>query len=233
MTQYMLCHMLEVLRDIWAVLVKDLTIELRTREILYSMVLFSLLVVVVFAFAFLAEPGTGPLVAPGILWVALVFSGTLGLLRSSGREQDGQCIQALVMSPASRAGLFFGKVLANASFMVGTEFLLVPLVAILFRLDLGPRLWWFVLVLGLGTVGFATLGTLFSIMLLNTRLREVLLPMVFYPIVTPALIAGVKATTALLADDGAGAFTWIKVLVAFDALYLTLGAWTFGWTMGE
>ena len=225
--------MREPLRDIRTVLVKELLIELRTREVLYSMVLFALLVVVVFAFAFLAEPGAARFVAPGILWVSCVFAGTLGLSRSSAREQEGDCFTGLAVSPASRPAIFLGKLAANLLFMLSMEALLLPLMVLLFDLDLGPMLGWHLLTLFLGSLGFCSLGTLFAAMLSNVRLREVLLPLVFYPIVTPLLIAGVKCTAALLALETDGAFTWLKLLLAFDAVFTTVAAWVFGWTMGE
>jgi len=236
------------LRDLWAVLAKDLLIELRTREILYSMVLFAVLVVVVFAFAFLGvaplqvaspagaggEAGTlQRLLAPGILWTAITFAGTLGLNRIASRELDGDCLTGLVTSPASRGGIFFGKMASSLLFLLAMEALLLPLIVLLFGLDLQPRLGWHLLALLLGSLGFCALGTLFSTMLLNARLREVLLPLVFYPLVTPVIIAGVKSTAALLAGESATAFTWLKLLLAFDVVFTTAAAWAFGWTVGE
>lgn len=224
------------LHDIWAVTAKDLRIELRTREILYSMVLFAVLVVVVFAFAFLGGPRAASeagALAPGILWVSIAFAGTLGLNRIASRELDGDCLTGLVTSPASRGGIFLGKLAASLLFLLAMELLLLPLVTLLFALDPLPRLGWHLLALLLGSLGFCGLGTLFAMMLLNARLREVLLPLVFYPLVTPVIIAGVKSTGALLAGDTATAFTWLKLLLAFDVVFTTAAAWAFGWTLGD
>lgn len=221
------------LRHAWAMFAKDLLIEVRTREILYSVVLFALLVVVVFAFALLGQPGRGQGAAPGILWVSCLFAGTLGLSRSAGREREADALTGLTVSPASRAGLFVGKAAANMAWLMLTQALLLPLVALFFGVDFLPRLGWHLLALGLGSVGFVSLGTLFSMMLLSSRLREVLLPLVFYPAVAPVLIGGVKASEALLAGDAAAAGTWLRILLACAAVFGTASAWAFGWTLEE
>ncbi len=232
--------MLEPLRDAWAVLLKDLRIELRSREILYSMGFFALLIVVVFAFAFLGEAdggadsvAAGQAVGPGILWVAFVFAGTLGLNRSAAREQDNEVLAGILVSPASRVGVFLGKATANLVFMLVMAALLLPLIALLFDLSLLPQLGWHLAVVLLGSLGFCSLGTLFSVMLLNTRLRDVMLPLVFYPVVTPVVIGGVKASGALLTGDLVLAMTWMKLLLAFAAVFGTASAWVFGWILGE
>jgi len=212
---------------------KDLLIEVRTREILYTVVLFAVLIVVVFAFALLGQPGRGRAAAPGILWVACLFAGTLGLSRSAAREREGDTLTGLSISPASRAGLFVGKAAANLVWLLVTQALVLPLVGLLFGVDFGPRLGWHLLALLLGCIGFSSLGTLFSMMLLSSRLREVLLPLVFYPVVAPVLIGGVKASEALLVGDVTSAGTWLRILLACAAAFSTAAAWAFGWTLGE
>ena len=194
---------MSVLSEAWAVLHKDLLIELRTREVLYSMALFSVLTVVIFTFAFVVRDESLALVAPGIPWVALTFAGTLGLARTFAREQEGDCLTGLLVSPASTGGIFLGKALANTVFMLVVEALLVPLCGVFFDLDFSAAPWLQLALFVLGTVGFTAVGTLFSTMLLNSRLRDVLLPLVFYPIVVPVVIAGVKGTAAVLAGNTA------------------------------
>jgi len=188
---------------------------------------------VIFAFALLGERESGRSVAPGILWVAIAFAGTLGLSRIAARELEGDCLVGIATSPASRGAIFLGKLIASLLFLLAMELLLVPLVCLLFDLDLLPQLTGHLLGLFLGSVGFCALGTLFSTMLLNARLRDVLLPLVFYPLVAPVLIAGVKITTLLLAGELDGAATWLKLLFAFDVVFTMASAWAFGWTLGE
>jgi len=220
-------------RQAWAVLHKELLVELRTREVLYSMGLFSVLVTVIFAFAFSVADQDLNLLAPGIPWVALTFAGTLGLARSLAREQESGCLTALLTSPAPRGAIFAGKALANVVYMLALEALLVPLSATLFGLRFSAAPWTQAGLFVLGTVGFAALGTAFSTMLLNSRLRDVLLPLVFYPVVVPVVIAGTKGTTAVVAGDVAAATDWLWLLAGFDAIFVPVAFWAFTWVVEE
>jgi len=221
------------LRQAWAVLAKDLLVELRTREVLYAMGLFAALVVVIFAFSFAATDEALAEVGPGIPWVALTFAGTLGLARTSAREGEGDCLTGLLVSPAPRSAVFLGKALANAAFMLALEALLVPLCILLFRLDFSPAPGTQILLFVLGTVGFAALGTVFSAMLLQSRLRDVLLPLVFFPVVVPVVIAGVKGTSAVLSGDEAAAAEWLWLLLGFDAVFVPVCFPAFSWVVDE
>ncbi len=221
------------LRQAWAVLRKDLLIELRTREILYSMGLFSVLVSLIFTFAFYVREEALVLVSPGIPWVALTFAGTLGLARSWAREGEEDCLGALVMAPAPRGAIFLGKMAANAVFVGLTAALLVPLCMAMFMLDLSPAPGLAAGLFALGVVGFVSVGTVFGGMLQRTRLRDVLLPLVFYPIVAPVVLAGVKGTAAVIGGDLVAAREWLTLLAAFDGIFVTASFWAFGWVIAE
>ncbi len=221
----------EVLADAWTIAKKDLRAELRSREILLTMGYFGFLVVLVFAFAFSggAKVPVAPLAA-GILWVSVAFAGTLGIGRAFEREREGDCLRALLLAPISRSAIYLGKTMGVLAFMVLVELVVVPAVGFFFNLRpssdvLVPLL----LTLGLGTVGYAVLGTLLAAMLAGSRARDVLLAVVFYPLVMPVLIVGVKATTALLDPlepiDALG--TWLRLLFVFDLCFGLVALWIF------
>lgn len=217
----------------WAVLRKDLLIELRTREILYSMGLFSVLVTMIFTFAFYVREEALALVSPGIPWVALTFAGTLGLARSWAREGEEDCLGALIGAPAPRGAIFLGKMAANGVFVSLTAAFLVPLSMGMFILDLSPAPGLAIALFALGLLGFVAVGTVFGGMLLNSRLRDVLLPLVFYPIVAPVVLAGVKGTAAVVGNDLVAAQEWLMLLASFDGIFVTASFWAFGWVIAE
>lgn len=217
------------LRHALAIAWKDLRVELRTREILYSMVFFAAMIVIVCSFAFIDKTDATDGLAGGILWVAVAFSGTLGLSRSFDREREGNTMRGLLLSPAQRGAIFLGKAIGVALFMLVVQAVVVPLVAVLFGAPVGRAPGRLAALLVLATIGFAVVGSVFAGMLLRTRSREVLLAVILYPILTPALIAGTKGTSALWAvqTDGAEAFFWIRFLLVFDAIFLTVSLWAF------
>jgi heme exporter protein CcmB len=208
---------------------KDLLVELRTREIVYSMTLFAVLVVLVFSFAFVRQGQASPEVVPGILWASLALAGTIGLGRAFDREREGDTLRALLLAPVSRASLFVGKAVAIAVYMLAMEVVTTPLVALLFHVDLRPAALLVAPLLLLATLGFAAVGAVFAAMLLRVRAREMLLPVILYPILVPLLIAGVKGTDALLAApaDLDSARFWVTFLLAYDAVVLCLALWAF------
>ncbi|MEM7677098.1 MAG: heme exporter protein CcmB [Myxococcota bacterium] len=219
-----------VLRDAWAIAAKDVRIELRSKEILLTTGYFGFLVVFVFAFAFFRGDAPISAVASGILWVSIAFAGTLGLGRIFDRERDGDCIRALLLSPVSRPAIYIGKALGVFAFMVGVELIVFPSVVFFFNLPLEPvRLGWMALTVALGTVGYAVLGTLLAAMLLKARAQDVLLAIVFYPLVLPVLIVGVKSTGALLEPEivWAALGTWLRLLFMFDVVFTVAALWIF------
>ncbi len=202
---------------------KDILLELRTKDILISMVVFGLLVIIVFNFAIDPTPQTVALVGPGILWIAIVFGGILGLNRSFGMEKDGGSLQGLLLAPVGRDAIYFGKFLSNLLFIIIVEAITYPAFAVMFGFPLfAPG---FIPVSLLSTVAVAAVGTVFSAMAVNTRSREVMLPVLFLPVITPVIIGAVEVTGGLLqpADGNADiAIRWLPFLLAFDAVFLVV-----------
>ena len=217
------------------VLRKDFAIELKSFEILSTTLFFAVGCVLVFAFALVKEGQAPPDAAAAILWIALLFAGTLALGRTFERERYGETLRALMLAPAPRPALYLGKLLGILMLLGLTEALLVPLVALLFSAPLLARPLLLAAVLIAGTVGFAAVGTLFAAMLMRARTRDVLLPILLYPITIPVIIAGVRATSALLASpsDDPTAIMWLAILLSFDVVFVTLSLWTFEPLMTE
>jgi len=217
------------------VLRKDLAIEKKSFEIVSTTLFFAVGCVLVFAFAFVKE-GQAPIdVAAAILWVVLLFAGTLALGRTFERERYGETLRALLLAPAGRPALYVGKLLGILALLALTEIVLVPLVALLFNAPLFERPWLLAALLGSGTLGFSAVGTLFAAMLMRSRTRDVMLPILLYPITIPVIIAGVRGTAALLASpvDEPTAVMWLSILVTFDIVFVTLSLWTFEPLMTE
>lgn len=216
-------------RLVAAVAGKDLRVELRSREILYTMAFFAVTIVVVFSFAFIRDRKVIAEAVPGIVWGALAFAGTLGLGRAFDREREGDTMRALLLSPAPRLAIFLGKAIAMAVFIGAVALVIAPVTALLYNLDV-PGGWGpLALVLLLGVIGIAVIGTVFAAMLLRVRSRDVLLPVILYPILIPLFLAGTRATAALLAvhPNATEAWFWIQFLVAYDALFIVASLWTF------
>jgi heme exporter protein B len=222
-------------RAVWVVTRKDILIETRTREILLTTVFFALACVLVFAFGFVKEGRPMEDVAAGILWIAIAFSGTLALGRAFERERQGETLRALLIAPIDRAALYLGKLLGILMLLGAVEILIVPLVALMFQAALFDHALVMLGLLAAGTVGFAAVGTLFAAMLVRARSRDVMLPVLLYPITVPVIIGGVRGTAALLAPtaDVAMARLWLSMLLFFDVVFLTLALWTFEPVMTE
>jgi heme exporter protein CcmB len=223
------------LRTALLVLRKDVSIEARNREVLSTTLFFAVSAVLVFSFAFVREGQPLEDAAAGILWIAVAFSGTLALGRTFERERYAETLRALLLAPAARPALYVGKLLGILLLLAIAEGLLTPLVALLFHATLFARPLHLAALLATGTVGFAAVGTLFAAMLVRARSRDVLLPILLYPITIPVIIAGVRGTSALLASppDDATAVMWIGILAAFDVVFVTLALWTFEPLMTE
>jgi heme exporter protein CcmB len=218
-----------VIRTAWLVLKKDLTVEVRSLEIAYTTLFFAISCVLFFAFALVREGQAPEDGAAGILWIAIAFGGTLALGRTFERERQSETLRALLMAPAARPAIYVGKLLGIVALLVAAEIVLVPLVAFLFQAPLLAHPFWLGAVLLAGTIGFAAVGTLFSAMLVRARSRDVLLPVLLYPITVPVIIAGVRATAALLQPDVELALVrfWVMLLLAIDVVFVTLALWTF------
>ena len=217
-------------RAVWLILRKDLTVEVRSGEIAYTTLFFAVSCILMFAFALVRE-GRGPADgAAGLLWIAIVFAGTLALGRTFERERQSETLRALLMAPAARPAVYVGKLLGIVALLAGVEIILVPLVALLFQAQaLFDHPFWLAAILVSGTVGFASVGTLFAAMLIRARSRDVLLPVLLYPVIVPVMIAGVRGTAALLQPtvDPAILQFWLALTVTFDVVFVTLALWTF------
>jgi heme exporter protein B len=211
------------------VLKKDVAIELKSYEILATTVFFAVACVAIFSVAFVKEGQAFEDAAAGILWIAIAFSGALALGRTFERERYGETLKALLLAPAPRPAIYFGKLLGIVVLMFATEVLLVPMVAFLFSAPFFERPLLLGALLVCGTTGYAAVGTLFAAMLVRARSRDVLLPILLYPITIPVIIAGVRGTAALLASppDDPMATLWIAMLAFFDVVFITLSLWTF------
>jgi heme exporter protein CcmB len=222
-------------RTAWLVLRKDVAIEAKSWEVLTTTLFFAVSCVLIFAFAFVKEGRAVEDAAAGILWIAIAFSGTLALGRTFERERYGETLRALLLAPAPRAALYVGKLLGMLALLALAELLLVPLVALMFQAPLFSRPLLLLALLAGGTIGFCAVGTLFAAMLVRARSRDVLLPILLYPIVIPVIIAGVRGTAALLGvtPDEPTAIMWIGILAAFDVVFVTLALWTFEPLMTE
>src|SRR5215510_7909984 len=212
-----------MLRGVLAVLRKDLRIEWRTKESLAGFVVLGVLLVVVFSVAFDPTPQEAPRLAPSVLWATFVFTGLLGIQRGFVLERENDCLGGILASPIDPAALYLGKLAANVVLLGVMQALVVPLVAVLLHVDVGPVLPALLLVLALGNLGFATLATLFAAMTVRARTREVMLPVLLLPLVVPVLIGGVKATEAALRGGLDAAAAPLGVLAAFDAIFLVAG----------
>ncbi|MHB1005247.1 MAG: heme exporter protein CcmB [Chloroflexota bacterium] len=221
------------LRKVGALLWKDIACELRSKEMFTSMFVFSLMVVVIFNFAFDLRVESAENVAPGVLWVAITFAGILGLNRSMVLEKDRGCIDGLLLCPVDRSAIYLGKMVGNVIFMTAMETIALPVFAILFNLPLvTPSL---VAIVILGTIGFAGVGTLFAAIAVNTRTREVMLPVLLFPVIVPLLIAAVKATGTVVAasPDTIGDAPWLGLLAAYAAIFLVVSMLTFEYVVEE
>lgn len=216
-------------RVVWLVLRKDLMVEVRSLEIAYTTLFFAVSCVLVFAFALVREGRAPEDGAAGILWISIAFSGTLALGRAFERERQSETLRALLLAPAPRPAVYVGKLLGIVALLAAGEVVLVPLVALLFQAPLFDRPVWLATILLTGTIGFSAVGTLFAAMLVRARSRDVLLPVLLYPITVPVIIAGVRATTTLLQPELEVEVLrfWLALLVCFDVVFVTLALWTF------
>ncbi len=208
------------LRHTLAHLTKDLRLEWRSRDAITSMLFFSLLVVVVFSFAFDPTAAVSRQIAGGILWMVLLFSATTALNQSWTREQRNGVLDAQRLAPSSAAGLFLGKALANWIFVTAVEVILAPLFVIFYNLHALGEGWLLLAVLPLGTWALVANGTFFAALGLRTRNRELMLPLILFPISIPALLAMVQATTNILTGEFEPTL-WIKLLLGYDIVFTT------------
>ena len=217
---------------IFAIIRKDLISESRARDVAASVLIFALLVIVIFNFAF--EPGaeTTKLVAPGILWVAVTFAGVLSFNRSFVLEKEKGCLEGLKLCPINQEVIYLGKMLGSLIFLLIVEIIIFPIFSVLFDLPLFmPSV---ALIAVLAIVGFVAVGTLFSALSVNTKAREILLPILFFPVCAPLIIAAVKATGLVLQGEALGSFSsWLQIMAAFDVIFVVVSVLIFQFVIEE
>jgi heme exporter protein B len=219
-------------KAIWAVVWKDLAAELRSRELFTAMVVFAALVILIFNFALDLNPKIQRDVTSGILWVTFTFAGTLGLNRSMAVEKDRGCLDGLLLAPVDRSVIYFGKVIANLIFMFAVEVVMLPLYSLLYNVNLfQPGL---LLTIFLGSVGYIVVGTLLSAMTVQTRTRDVLLPILLFPVVLPVIISAVRASTYFLQGQPMELIMPnINMLIGFDVIYIAVAFMVFDYIVEE
>lgn len=223
---------MKFLRQVWAIVAKDLAAELRTKENLSAMLVFSLLVLMIFNFAFDLKGVDMNALGPGVLWVAFTFSGILGLGRSFASERDKGSLDGILLAPVDRGAILIGKAMANLIFILVMEAVTLPIFVILFNVPLP----WFPLVgfLLLGTLGFAVVGTLLSAIAASTRMREVMLPLLLFPVLVPLFISVVNITSGAFAGRAFSDYsTFFNLLVAFDVIFSVVSFLVFEYVVEE
>jgi heme exporter protein B len=219
-------------KAIAAVAWKDLAAELRSRELLSAMLVFSLLVILIFNFALELDIATRRSVTSGVLWATFAFAGTLGLNRSMAVEKDRGCLDGLLLAPVDRSAIYFGKVISNLAFMLIVEVIVLPVYSVLYNINLfQPGL---LMVILLGSIGYVAVGTLLSSMAVQTRTRDVLLPILLFPVVVPILIAAVKASGGYLTGaDMDEILPWLNLLIVYDVIFTAIAFMVFDYVVEE
>ena len=215
-----------------AILWKDVLLESRTRETVIPILVFSFLVIIVFNFVIDPKPALVEAVAPGILWVAFTFAGILGLNRSFSMEREQGGMEGLMMCPVGRDLVYLGKMLGTFLFVLLVELIMLPIFAAMFNMPLFESGLW--LIIALATFGFASVGAIFSAIAINTKAKEVLLPILFFPVAAPVIMAAAEATRAVLAGDPIGDYSrWLQLMAAFDVMFVVIASITFDFVLGE
>lgn len=219
-------------RKVMVIVWKDALSELRTREIVFTVLVFTILVLVIFSFAFNTGQEVMALVAPGILWVTFAFAGVLSLNRSFVTEQEDDCLEGMMLCPMSREVIYVGKMLASLLFMLIIEAVTLPVFTFLFNINvISLQL---VVITVLTTIGFVTVGTLFSALAVNTKAREMVLPILFLPIVVPIIIAAVSSSGMVISGESwSGIASWLQLIVAFDVIFLVVSYLVFAFIIEE
>ena len=219
-------------KAIAAIAWKDLAAELRSRELLSAMLVFSLLVILIFNFALELDIKTRQSVTAGVLWSTFAFAGTLGLNRSMAIEKDRGCLDGLLLAPVDRSAIYFGKVISNLAFMLIVEAIVLPIYSVLYNINLfQPGL---LMVILLGSIGYTTVGTLLASMAVQTRTRDVMLPILLFPVVVPILIAAVKASGGYLTDAPmTDILPWLNLLIVYDVIFTAIAFMVFDYVVEE
>jgi heme exporter protein B len=220
------------LRAIGAIVWKDLAAELRSRELLGAMLVFALLVILIFNFALELDVRTRQTITSGVLWVTFVFAGTLGLNRSMAVEKDRGCLDGLLLAPVDRSAIYFGKMLANWIFMLIVAAIVIPVYGVLYNVNLFNA--GLLGVILLGSLGYIGVGTLLASMAVQARTRDILLPILLFPVVLPALLAAIKATNGfLLGLEMVDIRPWLNLLIVYDVVFLAVAFMLYDFVVEE
>lgn len=213
------------MNSIKTIIWKDIVSELRTKEMLFSMAAFAVVVAVLFSFSLEVTNENAAFLVPSLFWVSTIFVGTLGLGRSFAAERENGAIIGVLLSPVDRSLLYFAKVLSNFFYVFIIQLLLLALFILLFSMKVKGGLLDLLLAFVLGGLGFSSLGTLFSTMAINTRIREMILPVILFPLLLPVLVNAVRATSVILTGgDFSEVFPYLKILISFDIIFLAAGS---------
>ena len=220
------------MRSISAIVWKDLSAEFRSRELFSAMFVFALLVILIFNFSLQMDPRARQEITAGILWVTFAFAGTLGLNRSMAIEKDRNCLDGLLLAPVDRSTIYFGKAIGNLVFMLVVEAVILPVYSLLYNVNLfNPGL---LLVILLGSIGYVAVGTLLATMTVQTRTRDILLPILLFPLILPVLLSAVRASAGFL-QARAMSEIWpsINLLVVYDLIFISLAFMFFDYVVEE
>ena len=221
------------MKPLIALIFKDVAVEFRRRESVISMMMFGLLVTVIFNFAFEPSGAQSILIAPGVLWVALTFAAIIGLNRSLAIDLDNDCLQGLLLAPVSRGTIYLGKVLSNFLFMMIAGVIILLLFIVFYDLPIEPTLLWLIVITFLGMLGFAIVGTILSVISSNTRMSEVMLPVLQIPLTLPMILAAVSATLAVLTKETDSLYSWMNLLIGFDIIFFVVSYLIFDYVVED
>mgnify|MGYP006278080591 CR=1 FL=1 len=222
------------MKQLLAILWKDLQVEAKSKQSLLSMLTFGLLILVIFNFALEPTPEIKREITPGLLWITFLFSGILGLNRSFSLEKENMAIHGMLLAPIDRGLVYFGKFGANLIILLTTEILTLPFFLLFLNMPLFEHLWWILCIIFLGTAGFVAVGTLFSAMATSTKMREVMLPLLLFPVSTPILLAAVACTRDILAGEPLETFqNWFYLLIGFDLIFMVIPSLVFEYVVEE
>jgi len=222
------------MNQVAAIIWKDFAIELKTRELFVSMFIFALLVILIFIFSVDLSIVNANEVGPGVLWVAILFSGTIGLNRSFMLEKENHCLQGLMLAPVDRSAIYFGKMISNLAFLLIMEAFILPIFMIFFNVDLISHLLPILFVILIGTIGFSALGTLLSSLSANLKTRDIMLPILLYPLMVPIAIGSVKMTSHVLAGEGlSSVMNWVGLILCFDVIFIGVSILTIDYILEE
>lgn len=218
-------------RQTTALIGKDLRRELRTKEVTITTVAFALLLMAIFTFSFYVDDDSGTRVFPGVLWISIAFTATLAITRTFMQEKDGGCLRALALIPGTETSLYLSKFAVNMLFVTTFELVLVPALIVVFDISFIPFALEYLTTVATGTVGFVALGTLVAAMMVHNSMRDVMLPILLYPLAIPLLVACVVITTMIAGGDADSVWRWLRIVLVMDAAFFLLSLALFRWVL--